>query len=322
MFHMDEELMQKMRKKNATIYINITNECNGNCRCCMKENSKTILEEATKSQVLEWIHLISKTSYRNVNFVGCEPFHNINLLKEYINACVQEGLIPGVTTNGFWATTKEDASAILSELTGLRKILVSTDEYHLKYIPKEYIKNLFFACKENGVFVAINIVNCSIKERKVTQEVYQKLDDNLYIDIDFKIPEETVCYLREEFEKYNYTNRLMEVPNYCGVNDHYISCGGDVYACGMSTLSVETCFLKFGNLSEEKLSDILEMRKKNKIYQLLNKKGPKGLVELLIQCPSYESIIGHIFSSECELCVKILDDSKLYHEITHLLEEM
>ena len=321
MFQMNKELMQKMRQKTKTVYINITNQCNASCRHCINKNSKTILGEAPRNQVLEWIQLISKTSYRNVNFVGGEPFLNLSLLKEYIQACISARLTPGVTTNGFWAKTKEDALHILSELSGLKKILVSTDRYHLEYIPKESIKNLILACKELGIFVAINIVSCTVKEGQETKELFETLGDNIYININPMMPAGAAYSLRDQIETHDYISNIDELPEYCGVNDHFINCKGDIYACCMSTLAVTTNYLRFGNLSTDPLSTILESRKNNKIYQLLNEKGPKGLIQVLLNCASYEEIKVHSYTSECDLCVEVCNNSKLHSEIIKILEE-
>lgn len=69
---------------------------------------------------------------RSVFFEGGEPFLFYSTLREGILRASARGYWTGIVTNGYWATSADDAEKALSPLVdaGLRGIQVSSDELH------------------------------------------------------------------------------------------------------------------------------------------------------------------------------------------------
>jgi len=280
-----------------------------------------VLGEARREDVLDWIEKIAVTDYKNINFVGGEPFLKFNDLKRYIEKSGQVGLIPGVTTNGFWAESEEKAISILEKLPALKKILVSTDLYHLEFIPLENIDHLINACRKLRRFVAVNAVCANRNEEEELRKLFIDFPKQIFINYSPMMPAGAAINLSKQMERTNYFANPALASDYCGVEDHFIDCEGGVYACCMSTLAIDTNYLSLGNVKKDSFGDILIAKQANPVYKLLEEKGPRGLVEFLNKMPYGEKYRNKEYTSECELCAQIGNDPECCKEILASLNE-
>ncbi|MEW5725400.1 MAG: radical SAM protein [Thermodesulfobacteriota bacterium] len=82
---------------------------------------KGVLEEARRMGTVEWIY-----------FEGGEPFLYYPVMLEGLRSARAMGFYTGVVSNGYWATTREDAAAWLKPLRdlGVADLSLSDDAYH------------------------------------------------------------------------------------------------------------------------------------------------------------------------------------------------
>ncbi len=99
------------------------------------------LDQAHAAGTIEWIY-----------FEGGEPFVYYPILVEGIRAATERGFQVGVVTNGYWATTPEDAGAWLRPLAGsLGSLSASTDELHYDERISAEARNVRQACEQLGI---------------------------------------------------------------------------------------------------------------------------------------------------------------------------
>ncbi len=99
------------------------------------------LDQAQAVGTIEWIY-----------FEGGEPFLYHPILVEGVRAAAARGFRVGAVTNGYWATTPEDAGAWLSPLAGrLASLSVSTDELHSNERISPEARNARQACERLGI---------------------------------------------------------------------------------------------------------------------------------------------------------------------------
>ncbi|AEY67262.1 radical SAM protein [Clostridium sp. BNL1100] len=309
-----DSIMRKLKIKNSTVFINITNRCNVKCRHCINIGGKTVLGEARSEEVINWIEKVAESNYKAINFVGGEPFLLVDDLRRYTQKADKLGLNPGVTTNGFFAKSEEEATDILNSLPALKKILISTDLYHLEYIDIKNIHNLIRASLKLKRFVAVNSVCANMQDGEKIKELFSEYK-KVFVNISPVVRAGAANTLDRELEKFSLFQNPEAVSDFCGVRDHFVDCQGGVNACCMATLGLATKFLYLGNLNKDSFLEIIENKSNNAIYKLLEEKGPQGLLKLIVGSKYEDLFKNSKYTSECELCVDILNRSSCYEYI-------
>lgn len=312
----DSVFSERILKAFASVYISITDKCNLHCRHC-SERGGTVLPDAYEEDVLNWIDQIAYSKCaKNISFVGGEPFLCIEKLRNYIACASKKGLMTTVITNGYWATTQENAESIIKSIPGLSCITVSSDRYHLEFIDKEIINNLVKACLKLKVMININITAASKEEGNEVKKIYEQfLKSNVQIIVSPMFYWGAATKL--VIEKFKYLHSIGELRSYCEIRNHHIDSLGRVYACCGATLGNETNFLLLGNLKEESYDSIIKKRNCNPLFRFLDKSGPRGLAQLIYNSTYYDEFKDLEFTQDCELCRKLLNDKKMYQ---YLLE--
>jgi hypothetical protein len=147
-----------------------TNRCTAKCdHCCMSsgpDRREKLNFDTIKKAIDE---LCERRQLQVVVFAGGEPTLLKGELHRSIRYCADKKILTRLVTNASWAKTEGKARDVLQELreSGLNELNISADDYHLPYIPVEYVFNAWRAAKGMG-FVAVVIANCSGPESKVT----------------------------------------------------------------------------------------------------------------------------------------------------------
>ena len=116
-----------------SIHFLLTYQCNYECDHCFVFGSSEAKGTFTLNQLKSVFAEIAKShSVKSVYFEGGEPFLFYPLLLEGVRNAYQLGLSVGIVTNGYWATTKEDAEFWLKPFMGLgiNDLSVSSDSLH------------------------------------------------------------------------------------------------------------------------------------------------------------------------------------------------
>lgn len=314
-----ETLLDKIRKQNKTIHFNITNRCNIKCKHCINTNGETVLGEVEEDKVLFWLTKVSELGYKNVNIVGGEPFLRKGLLKKIVNRANELRLYSCITTNAYWADTILNAETVISELKEVNRILVSTDFFHLENIPLDNIRNAIAVCREHSIFIAINAVCCTKKQRQELQELFKDFPKDVFVNFSSLMPFGAAKELVNELEYKFLPMDIEQIPSYCDVEENYVDCKGGVYTCCMSTLCTITKQLYFGNLQMQGADNIIHNKENNLIYQLISQKGIRGLVEVLGGCENARKYLKNKYSSQCEFCVSVLNDQHVIEELEKII---
>lgn len=114
------------------------------------------LEQARELGTIEWIF-----------FEGGEPFLYHPILVQAVRAASGMGFQVGVVTNGYWATTEDDARAWLEPLAGhLHSLSASTDELHSDERVSSEARNVLRACDALGI--PADLIVCDVPEAAET----------------------------------------------------------------------------------------------------------------------------------------------------------
>ncbi len=241
----------------SKIYIEITNICNLNCSFCSKDNLPKKEMSVNDFEIV--IGKIKKYTDSIYLHIKGEPILHSNLDK-ILDICDNNSMKVSITTNGTFL--KEKKYVLLKH--NIKQINVSL---HSENNYKEYFENVFNACDElrkkiiviyriwtlknmNLDKVSTNIVEKIINYYKLDNETINKikydknikLDNNLYLDKDYK----------------------FTWPKVTDIKDNIGTCKGTISHIGiLSNGTVVPCCLdsngvvKLGNIFNDDLNDII-----------------------------------------------------------------
>ncbi len=154
----------------------MTNRCTAKCaHCCMNSgpDRSERLDFPVIRKTIDELNDISPLL--TVVFAGGEPTLVKDALRQSIRHCSEIGISTRLVTNASWAKTPSTARRVLKRLKadGLRELNISTDDYHLPFIPFENVVNAWSAAKEM-VFDSVVIANSVGPSSQITPECIKK----------------------------------------------------------------------------------------------------------------------------------------------------
>jgi hypothetical protein len=139
--------------KLTGIHFLLTYQCNFECDHCFVWGSPWQAGTFTSSQIEDVLHQADAVgTVSSIYFEGGEPFLYYPILVKAVNSVVEHGYQVGIVSNGYWATTKEDALEWLKPFVGtLHDLSVSSDLFHYDEELSKQAKNACQAAEELGI---------------------------------------------------------------------------------------------------------------------------------------------------------------------------
>lgn len=273
----------------------VTFRCNAECRHCFFEAGPNRDEVMSLSLGLKAIDEAAELGVEWVSLTGGEPFLETELLEKLVEHANHLGLNTEIVTNGYWATTPENAEKTLEPLVkkGLNVLNLSLDDFHQEYVSLAYVRNAFDAALRLKLRVVImTTIN---KNNKITAEIIPKLlrDPKIQVIGTPKIREHHALLIEtpitpagraEMIPKHEY--RLITSMK-CdeALRDIGIGPKGEVYPCCGPLASKVT----LGNVNDSSLRRILEDASDTAFF--------KGLKEGIR--------VSGAFTSRCHACLSL-----------------
>jgi organic radical activating enzyme len=143
--------------KLTGLHLLLTYQCNLECDHCFVwgspwqsgtmtlQNIRQILRQARSLGTVKWIY-----------FEGGEPFLYYAVLVRGMKEAAEAGFRVGLVSNGYWATSVEDALEWLRPLAGLIEDLsISSDLYHWSENLSQQAKNASVAAEQLGIPIGL-----------------------------------------------------------------------------------------------------------------------------------------------------------------------
>jgi hypothetical protein len=137
----------------SQLHLLLTYQCTYECDHCFVwgspwqngtmrlESIREILEQARDLGTVEWIY-----------FEGGEPFLHYPVLARGVEAAAEKGFRVGIVTNGYWATSVENALEWLRPFAGLvQDLSVSSDLFHGSERLSQQAKDASIAAERLGI---------------------------------------------------------------------------------------------------------------------------------------------------------------------------
>ena len=164
----------------------LTNKCNLFCDHCIVDacpDGDMMFDYELMENIIEGM------MYHDLKFIGIsggEPFLFKKFLKQICYDFKNAGIASIIATNAFWASTYQLAISNLEEMykIGLRKIILSYDQYHEKYIPIENIHHATKAAKEIGIYFDIFVTAFEINKANYYKKLLSFVsDENIFLTV-------------------------------------------------------------------------------------------------------------------------------------------
>ena len=139
------------------LHILLTYTCNYECDHCFVWGSPWQRGVLKFEEIRSILNQAKETgTISEIWFEGGEPFLYFPLLAAGIRMATELGFSTGIVSNGYWATSKEDALTWLYPLVkaGLGEIDVSSDLFHGSSMETEESLSVFAAAEELGLRVS------------------------------------------------------------------------------------------------------------------------------------------------------------------------
>jgi len=265
-----------------------------------------------------------------VCFSGGEPTLLGEDLLDAIAYVDGQGILSRIVTNAHWASTPENADAYVRKLleSGLNELNVSTDDYHLPYVPFSYVENAWNAAKGQG-FGAVVIANANGPESKITPNYimeqfgdmplrYDKLmgtstqgrtpsaDGTVYLLSNPWVHRvgrasdnnlESNMHFPEDQDHLASCCRMALVNPALSPNNHLLTC------CGLEGEGNE--ILDIGDMGSEDIETIYARANDNVLINAIIKLGPLAIKKYLaLKAPELQ--FPDSYASMCEICQSIV----------------
>jgi pyruvate-formate lyase-activating enzyme len=309
----------------SNIGIMLTYKCTIACPHCIVEAGPHRKEEMKLDDAFNWIEQASH--YRNghikgLALTGGECFYDLDKLSKLSEFSKSLGFTVSVVTNAFWASTKEDALRTLSSLPAIQIISLSTDVYHQRFIPFEFIQNAIWAARKLGR--TYNIAVCTDNEEDPHfQKIIEELNsigeqDRIRLSITFPVGRA----LRRARYFHYHTSSVPTISACSMAGSPVVFPDGKVIGCIGPLITLPPGHPLFlGNLQDKTLVDILDMAELNPILHTIRIWGPQKLV-----CILQDYGLSHLLPTEyidnciCDACFKLLSSDKIINALVNILQ--
>jgi radical SAM protein with 4Fe4S-binding SPASM domain len=273
----------------------LTYRCNAECRHCFFESSPRREETIPLKLGIKAIDEATKLGAEWISLTGGEPFLEPVLVSAFIKHASKSGLKTEIVSNGYWATSIQEANRILEHLKdiGLDALNLSIDDFHQEYIQVTSVKNAYWAAQSLGI--KLILMTTTTKNNKITAKTIPELlkDDKLQIIGGKRIRDPHALLIEtpvtptgrgKDITEHDYT-LISEVKCSEILRDIGIGPDGSVYPCCGPLASKNT----LGNINEQPLKTILEEAEQNPFFASIREGTP----------------LSGAFTSKCHACLSL-----------------
>lgn len=242
-----------------------------------------------------------------VGFSGGEPFLYLKEMTAVTRYASERYGLPSVAaTNAFWAVTPERAAATLRSLydLGMRRLLVSVDDFHQEWIPLDRVRNCLGAAKSLQIDCTLQcVVTLSSKRLSYYLEALGVSQGERLVASE--IPCTPVGSAATLLPNNDFPSHPGIPNDYCTMLQALtVQPEGTVHLCCGPAFTVDA--LAAGNLHTEALHSIIEKAEWNPIFNALALgNGPCHLANALAE-EGNENLFLAGYASSCHACHHIL----------------
>lgn len=320
-----------LRAKSMPLYfhalvIESTDYCNAKCDICYQDarsNSKRSDCNFLDIQEIKST-LTQATQIENLNkrfhLAGGEAFLERDKVVEAYMFAKKCGFVYLTgTTNGFWAKNYPEGLKYAKDLkkSGVTSLELSADYWHQKHVSAETISNCIDVCKDVGIAITLRMLATNSHRHKealgsLRLSSLEKVDRITCSKV-FFVGRARKTIVADDFYKKGAAGKCSNMLNLS------INCQGNVYPCcaGLE----QTNILKFGNIRNNPLIQIVDNISKSDIFRMIAFLGINNVLKIFedseIHLPTTEN-----YGNMCELCWLVFSNKQYVHALQEHFESL
>lgn len=283
------------------------NKCDAKCAHCAVSSGPDQQGFLTDDQIKRAIDAcFHDDAAPKIGLSGGESFLYFKRLTSFVAYAASQGAIVSLNTNCSWALdlSRAERKLRIIQEAGLRRLIISTDEFHLAYIPAERVVNVVRACKTLNLEVELQFVATRTSLRLAD---FLKRYENDFLNVRAReIPCHPVGRAIDEVNDDAIFRQVGIPKGRCPSAVLSIAADGRVIPCCNTAGHLPT--LQVGNVDD----DIEELHLKfrtDAIMHLMQKKGPHAFVDTATKAGFEVDERGYV--DQCHLCYDLFRDAKV-----------
>lgn len=281
------------------------NKCNARCAHCAVSSGPELHRVLTDGQIKQAIDAcFIDDPAPKIGLSGGEAFLFFDRLLAIISHATARGAVVSVNTNCSWAVDATRAESKIRQVlgAGLRRLIVSTDEFHLAYIPADRVINVVRACKKLHLEVELQFVVTKTSLR-LADFLARYGDEFLNLRVR-EIPCHPVGRAADEIAD-DAIIRTPGIPNgLCPSAVLSIAADGRVIPCCNTAGHLPS--LQVGHVTDA-MDDLYLRFRTDAIMHLMQRKGPHVFVDRAVAAGFRPDERGYV--DQCHLCHDLFKDA-------------
>ncbi|HXT69379.1 MAG TPA: radical SAM protein [Vicinamibacterales bacterium] len=300
-----------MGPRFRSILVSVTEVCHVGCAHCgfigaVRER------ESDPDELADWVDQTCAYGVGLIIFTGGESFERLECLVRGVAMAESHGTPAAVFTSSFWGTSLDAARSTLRQLPGLKHLYLSSDPYHQRNVPYQYVYNVIDAAIELGIpKITITITYSNDEEHAEVRSRYAQYGDRLRYGGGRVIPNP---YFSKKVLLRQGPLRAPKASEYrcdCEIGTPIVNPNGDLFSChtGKAAAHRDLRHLPYylGNLREHSFADLMATAGARPDYQFLRTHGAHGVAALFEHEPGLIDAVGRDgFTTECDMCFSTL----------------
>lgn len=306
------------------ISLSYTLKCNALCdHCCVNAGPKNHIKMTFKN-AKSYIEAAAVAGIKYIAYTGGEVTLFWSELIKLLQTAKDNGIRNIVVSNAHWATSPRTANSFAGKFQkyGVEEVQVSTDMFHQRFIPFQYVRNAIDAIHSNDMRPIVMLARMKWDdetERLLTQ--LKKL--NVEIVQQPVVPFAGRSQLLPKDRLYSMNVDNMKHHGCVSILSPTVSPSNKVYACCASDFSfADSSALCLGDLSSDTLDKVLLAHQDDRIIDVLYLWGPKYIYDLVaLEHPVLIQNIGEIYYGYCHLCYELMKRDEIVGFLRNKLKD-
>lgn len=291
------------------VAVSLTNRCPLSCAHCVTQSGPKVSAPDLSAEAVDSFLTYVETNedVALVSLTGGEVGLLPGTIRHFVERAGRVGIRIGLMTSAFWAKTPAAAERFLDACGPVHLVTLSTDHYHLEFVPLSFIRNAYRACTARGIPTLVRLTIASepsAGERELEALLRREVGDSLQVqhlvnwgraaDLGLAAPDEPGA-------------NVPTMP--CPTTGPHIMEGGQVIPCCNSLTALEpTHDLVLGDLRQESYAEVWDRSKHDLLLLYIRLFGFHAIVAELQRLGFG---ITNTDISPCEVCTRIFADQEM-----------
>lgn len=295
------------------ISFSLTLACPLRCAHCIvrsqPEKTQSTISLDVARRYAEQMNELYEHGIRAISFTGGEPLLAIEPLRIISDAAFDAGMICGLVTSAYWASSDEIAEDIVKSLPNVTLWDISVDTYHQKFVNFDYILSAYNAIKKLGKRASIRYSYhdpITESDKKILDYVASFADP-----LEFYFQRIKNAGRARDLKVTKYRNNDNPWIKPCFTTGLNIRYDGSVGPCCCNLVEERIHPFEFGNAKERSLVEIHTDFIKHPLLQMLRAIGFTEVIKWLNETDLILEVDDPLPDDICDICFELLTNAKI-----------